>query len=243
MEYTQTLDILFQDEVLCAVHKPPGIHVHRTELSPRETTCVMFLLRDQLGRQVYPLHRLDRPTSGLLLFAFSSETAACVRAAFAQHQVHKEYIAVTRGWVDETVAVDYPLKPNIKGYPRKRNPEPKPATTRFYCLDRTELDYPSNGFPTSRYSLVKAVPQTGRLHQIRRHAKHINHQLIGDSRYGDGHHNRFFRDHFQCQRMLLASVAMEIPHPIEQTPIRLTCPLAQDMANMINTLGWNKAVP
>jgi len=225
-------EILFRDDWLCAVNKPPGIMVHRSHIGT-DRKFVLQNLRDQLGRRVWPVHRLDRATSGVLLFALDPETAKRLGRAFMDRRVDKRYRAVSRGWTEEAGTIDHPLA-------RHKDAEPRVARTRCETLATCELPIPVGGFETARYSLIEASPETGRRHQIRRHFKHISHHLIGDTTYGDGRHNRLFREHLQCHRMLLHASRLEIEHPREQgRQLELCAPLEDEFARVAGELfGW-----
>lgn len=226
-----SFEMLHQDERLCAIRKPAGIMVHRSNIgSDRE--FVLQKLRDQLGQRVWPVHRLDRATSGVLLFALDPDTARALGQAFTERRVDKRYLAVVRGWTEEQGVIDHPLA-------KHRDAEPRPATTGFRRLATCELPIPVGGFETARYSLVEAAPETGRRHQIRRHFKHISHHLIGDTTYGDGRHNRLFRRHLHCHRMLLHASRLEFDHPADGCRLRLEAPLEGEFARVADEVfGW-----
>lgn len=187
-------DILYQDDDLIAINKPPGILVHRTSIS-EDTVFVLQLLRDQIGQHIYPVHRLDRPTSGVLVFAKNKETAQYLGQQFMEGKIAKTYLAVVRGFVLEKEVVDYPLK--------KKNGVAQDTMTHYKRLAQVELPWAINRYPTSRYSLVKVEPKTGKWHQIRRHFSHLRHPIIGDHRHGDNKHNNYFRETLGVGRMLL----------------------------------------
>ncbi|RUO36309.1 tRNA pseudouridine(65) synthase TruC [Aliidiomarina sanyensis] len=212
------LEICYEDEALIAIDKPAGLLVHRTALARGERWFAMQLLRDQIGQHVFPVHRLDRPTSGILLFAKSAELATLVSEKFAERSVEKIYHAVVRGYVPESGQVDYPLKEELDKIADKmadQNKAPQPAVTDFKRLATVELPYAvSKKHATTRYSLVRLKPYTGRKHQIRRHMAHLRHPIVGDTNHGDGRHNRFFREHFGIQRLLLAATSLRIQHPL-----------------------------
>lgn len=211
------LPIIYQDEHLVVIDKPSGLLVHRSRLASDAKVFAMQLLRDQLGQHVFPLHRLDRPTSGLLVFALDSDTARLVNEQWAQRTVEKTYHAVVRGYVDDSGIIDYPLKEELDKIADKDAREDKAAQqaiTEYRCLKRVELPFKvSKKHDTSRYSLLELIPKTGRKHQLRRHMSHIRHPIIGDSRHGEGRHNRFFRDQFGCDRLLLAATQIRFQHP------------------------------
>lgn len=223
------IGLLYQDDDLVAVHKPAGLLVHRNAHAGREP-FLLQLLRDLIGRRVYPVHRLDRPTSGLMIMALSPEAAGALARQFAASEVRKAYLAVVRGFAPESGSIDSPLK--------SESGREAPALTEFARLATAELPVPVGPHATARYSLVRAEPRTGRTHQIRRHFAHIRHPLIGDVLRGDGRQNRFFREHFGLHRLLLASVELRFRHPAHDREMRLTCPPAQEMLELFDRLGW-----
>ena len=194
------------------------------------------MARDLTGRKLFPVHRLDQPTSGVLLFAFSSEVARLLAEQFRRQSIAKRYVAVARGIVDLSGTIDYPLVPNA--YASKAEQTPKDAVTDFERLATVELPIALGRFPSCRYSLVAISPRTGRMHQIRRHFHHISHPLIGDTAYGDGRHNRLFREQFGCHRLLLACVALALKHPFSGKPLYLAAPLGPPFQEVVDRLGW-----
>jgi tRNA pseudouridine65 synthase len=224
------LPVLYRDEHLVAVHKPAGLLVHRNAHAGREPFLVQ-LLRDQLGQRVYPVHRLDRPTSGLMIMAMTPEAASDLARQFAGRSVGKTYVAVVRGFTEERGTIDAPL---IAESGAKQE-----ALTRYERLDTMELPLPVGRYATARFSLVLVTPLTGRTHQIRRHFAHIRHPVIGDVLRGDSRQNRFFREHFGCHRLLLASVTVHFRHPVTDEPMRLTCPPAPDLQELFMRLRLN----
>ncbi len=242
----ETLDILYRDDDLVAVHKPSGLLVHRSEIDRRETRFALQLVRDQLGQWVYPVHRLDRPTSGVLLLALNPEAARALSAAFADGMVKKTYLAVVRGIAPEEGLIDYPLveEPDrISDRQASKDKGAQPAVTAFRRLAQVELPCPVGRYPSSRYSLLEAHPRTGRKHQLRRHFKHLFHPIIGDTKHGEGRHNRFFREEFDCHRLLLAAIAVEFQHPVTGVLIRVSAPLDPVFAAVVTRLGWTAQVP
>ena len=205
------LEILYLDDWMVAVNKPAGMMVHRSRLEPRLPFYVLQLLRDRLGRKVYPVHRLDRPTSGVLLFGLHPEAARRLAAGFARKTIRKTYLTVVRGYLPLEGRIDVSLKPDPLRQPD--DSRRKEALTRYRRLAEVELPYPVGRYATCRYSLMEVLPVTGRMHQIRRHFRHISHPVLGDRKYGDNKHNRFLRDIFGCPRMLLAAVELRLPHP------------------------------
>lgn len=201
------LPVLYRDDTLAVVCKPAGLMVHDSALARGETDFAADRLREQFGRPIFLVHRLDRATSGCLLLAFDRETASALGKTLMSHEVEKDYWAICRGWPAEPAFV---VDHDLDGGPGK--PLKKPAQTAFEVLATCELALPSAGFPTSRYAWLRASPKTGRFRQIRRHLKHLSHHLIGDSSHGDGRHNRSFRG-LGIHRMLLHARRLAFTHP------------------------------
>ena len=240
-----TLPILFQDDELVVVNKSSGLLVHRSDIDRRAQEFAMQTVRDQIGKFVYPVHRLDRPTSGALVFALSSSSARSLSEQFMSGSVQKTYLAVVRGTPPAEVIINYALKeePDSKSDRMARlDKAAQPAVTEFSTLASHEFPVTVDKFPTSRYSLVRAKPRTGRKHQIRRHLRHLGFPIIGDVRYGSGKHNRFFKDRFQIQRLLLACVEIAFEHPKENRIVRVQAPLAEDFQNLVAQLGWGDQI-
>jgi tRNA pseudouridine65 synthase len=216
-----TLPILYRDDQLIAINKPAGMLVHRSPIS-QDRLFVLQTLRDQIGQRVFPVHRLDRATSGVLLFALDSDTARSLVAQFETRQVGKRYVAVVRGWTDEQGTIDHPVADD------EGNGLAQPARTSFRRLARIELPFAVDRYPTARYSLVEVRPDTGRRQQIRKHFKHVSHHLIGDTTHGNGRHNRFFRQQFAIHRLLLQSQQLDFRHPLDNR--QMTVRAASDPA-------------
>ena len=206
------LAVLWRDEHLIAVYKPAGMLVHRTGLDAFETRFVVQTLRGQLGgRHVWPLHRLDKGTCGVLLLALDADTARRMGAAFTAHAVAKRYLALVRGWAPEAVIVDHPLRPDDV----PPDAPAQPALTRFRrlaCLEWPESSDPRH--PTTRVSLIEVMPETGRRHQIRRHLKHLAHPIIGDATHGKGPLNRWWAERLGVQRLWLHAWGLAFAHPL-----------------------------
>lgn len=219
--------ILYQDEWLVAVDKPPGLLVHRTGLDAGETQFALQLLRDQLGRPVWPAHRLDKGTSGVLLFALDAETARALGQAFeAPDLVRKTYRAIVRGWPPESGLIDHALK-RMEDDARPDRTEVQDALTRYRKLVCYELPLPYGSFPATRCALVELQPLTGRRHQLRRHMKHIAHPIIGDATHGKGPLNRAVAELLGRQRLWLHALRLELPHPLSGAPLKIEAPCDQ----------------
>ena len=236
---SEELDIIFQDKFLIAVHKPAGLLVHKSPIDKHETRYAMKILRDQIGQWVYPAHRLDKPTSGLLLFALHKDIASQLSAAFEQRLISKTYQAIVRGYTHEHGDIDHPLKEIAVFKHLQKQVEkkaPKDARTQYERLTCYELPYSDGRFPSSRYSHIQLRPETGRKHQIRRHLKHISHPIIGDVKYGKGEHNRLFNEHLNSQRLLLAATQLSFTHPATEQTLNLSCPLEENFQNCLASL-------
>jgi tRNA pseudouridine65 synthase len=237
------LTILHQDDHLIAIDKPAGLLVHRSNIDRHESRFAVQLLRDQIGRRVQPVHRLDRGTSGVLLFAFDAEVTRHLGAQFEANAVHKTYLAVVRGWPPAAGVIDHPL---LRQHDERGSSLPateaQSARTDFRTLAKVELPHAVDSFPTSRYALVELQPHTGRRHQLRRHMKHLAHPIIGDATHGKGVHNRFFQQQFGCHRMLLACVELGFRHPISGEWLTLRAPLGDQFAELIERFGWSGAL-
>ena len=228
-----SLEVLHQDAQLAVVNKPAGLMVHDSRLARGERDFAADRLRAQFDRPIHLAHRLDRATSGCLLLAFDRDTAAALGRQFMSAAVQKVYLAVCRGWpAQPRFEIDHPLD----GGPGK--PQKKPALTQFEVLARGELDEPAAGFGTSRYALLECRPQTGRFRQIRRHLKHADHHLIGDTSHGDGRRNRAFRMR-GIHRMLLHAQRLTLRHPQDGQTLSVTAPLDPDFARAFALFGWS----
>jgi tRNA pseudouridine65 synthase len=235
------LEIIHQDDHLVAINKPSGLLVHRSKVDRHETRLALQMLRDQLQQHVYPVHRLDKPTSGVLLFALTPDIARAVSEQFANQAVTKRYLAVVRGYAPEHGTIDHPLTEEHDKMTDRRARQNKPAqeaVTRFRRLARIELPVSVDRYPQTRYSLVEAIPQTGRKHQIRRHLKHIAHPIIGDAKHGKGVHNRFFQEEFTCHRLLLSCVEMNLLHPMTGEGLQLHAALGDSFKRVLERFGW-----
>jgi tRNA pseudouridine65 synthase len=224
------LQVLYQDSDLIAINKPTGVFVHRTSLDREATTFVIQEVRNILGHHVYPVHRLDRKTSGLLVLAKHKEAQSVMNAYFRDREVEKEYLAIVRGWTEDKGEIDYPLI-NDRG-------KSQDAITRYTTVERVEVDLPHGKFATSRYALVLLKPLTGRMHQLRRHMSHIFHPIIGDRPHGCNKQNRLFLEHYKMNDMLLHASKMTIDHPMTQKECVMTAPIFGSFAMMMDALGF-----
>ncbi|MCE7992300.1 MAG: pseudouridylate synthase [Roseivirga sp.] len=226
------LEILYQDESLVAINKPHGLLVHRSPIATNADTFAVQELRNQLDRHVYPVHRLDRKTSGVLLFALDTDTLRHMQQVFSERKIQKDYIAIVRGYTEDGGTIDYALT-NDKG-------KEQDAVTHYQTLERTEIAVPFGKHPTSRYSLVAVKPETGRMHQIRKHFAHILHPIIGDRPHGCNKQNRLFKEKWEMTTMLLHAGQLRFNHPADQDEVVIKAAFQSEFRRSINLLGFER---
>jgi tRNA pseudouridine65 synthase len=224
------LDILFRDEHLIAVNKPHGLLVHRSSIAADVEEFALQLLRDQTGLWVNPVHRIDRKTGGVLLFALNKQVETAMQKQFAENLVKKKYLAIVRGHTPDEEYIDYPL--------RKENGNLQEAFTPYRTLKRAELHIPLGAHPTSRYSLIEATPATGRMHQLRKHFSHIFHPIIGDRTHGCNKQNRMFKEKWEMETMLLHASSVIFNHPVTNDLVTIEAPLQREFLRVMGLMGW-----
>jgi len=225
------LEIIYRDECLVAVNKPNGLLVHRTRICDEKKLFALQILRDQVGQHVYPVHRLDRKTSGVLLFALDESVHRQMQLKFSYGEVHKKYLAIVRGYTEDEGIIDYPVK--------KDNGKVVEALTRYRTLDKLEIDIPSGPHKTSRYSFVEVFPETGRMHQIRKHFAHINHPIIGDRPHGCHIQNRLFKSKWNITTMMLHARELLFKHPFSNEEVKIKAILHNEFKETIRILGFH----
>lgn len=223
------LEILYQDAHLIAINKPHGLLVHRSSIANDASEFALQLLRDQIGQPVYPAHRLDRKTGGILLFSLDKETDQKTQMLFQDKKIDKRYLAILRGYCPEEGTIDYPLL--------KENGTAQDAITHYRRLATAEIDVPQGKFPTSRYSLVEANPETGRMHQLRRHFAHIMYPIIGDRPHGCNKQNKMWKERFQMDTMLLHASALSFTHPWTKKTIEIKADLNVEFKRVLHILN------
>jgi tRNA pseudouridine65 synthase len=221
------LEIVYQDEFLIAINKPHGLLVHRSRIASDAKEFALQMLRDQIGASVYPCHRIDRKTGGILLFALDKETEIAMQMKFQSGQMSKKYLAIVRGYTPLEMTIDYPLA--------KENGTIHDAVTHFKTVKSVELPIPIGKHDSSRYSLVLANPITGRMHQLRKHFAHIFHPIIGDRPHGCNKQNRYFKNELAMDTMLLHALQLEFTHPHTEQPIVIK---AKAQAEFIRMMEW-----
>ncbi|MDB5287207.1 MAG: pseudouridylate synthase [Mucilaginibacter sp.] len=224
------LDILYQDDYLIAINKPHGLLVHRSSIAADAEEFALQILRDQIGKKVNPAHRIDRKTGGVLLFAFDKPTEIAMQQQFMENQVKKKYLAILRGYTPDSEEIDYPL--------RKENGTLQEAFTRYITLKRAELDVALGKHTTSRYSLVEAAPETGRMHQLRKHFAHIFHPIIGDRTHGCNKQNKLFKETWELDTMMLHASQLTFTHPVTGLQVVINAPLQPEYVRTMGIMGW-----
>lgn len=234
-------NIIYQDDDLVAIQKPAGLLVHRSPIDRHETQFALQITRDAVGKTVFPIHRLDKPTSGLLVFALNADAARNLSEQFMEHRIEKNYIALCRGWTPENGDIVKPLKyhkDKIADKDKSADDILQDAFTHYECLATTQVEHKIGRFDFQRYSLVKLQPKTGRKHQLRRHLNHISHPIIGDVQHGDRHHNHFFNEWLGHHRLYLAATSLKFIHPTNSEAMTLQAPLETSFTNTLKQL-WS----
>lgn len=229
------LEILYRDEHLIAINKPHGLLVHRSSIANDASEFALQMLRDQIGKPVYPAHRLDRKTGGILLFSLDKETDKRTQPLFQDKKMDKKYLAVLRGYCPEEGTIDYPLL--------KENGTAQDAITHYKRLTTAEIDVPQGKFLTSRYSFVEANPETGRMHQLRRHFAHIMYPIIGDRPHGCNKQNKFWKEKFDMDTMLLHASSLKFEHPWTEKMLEIKADLQPEFKRALKLLSLQTVAP
>lgn len=222
------LEILFQDEYLVAINKPHGLLVHRSPIAADASEFAIQLLRDQLGQKVHPTHRLDRKTSGVLLFALDENSNRLMQQDFMNKKVDKNYLAFVRGFTPAVGTIDYELTTD--------EGKVQDAITHFSTLEQFEVEVPLGKHPSSRYSLISVNPETGRMHQIRKHMAHIFHPIIGDRPHGCNKQNKLFLERWDMNKMLLHASEIRFEHPITKAVIHVEAEKSPEFTSVLELM-------
>ncbi|MCK4973830.1 MAG: pseudouridylate synthase, partial [Sulfurimonas sp.] len=183
----------------------------------------------------------DKPTSGVLLFTLDKESAKLMSEQFKARETKKTYIAVVRGYTEDSGVIEHSLVEKLDKIADKnvnKDKEAQEATTEYERLATVEVDFAVGKYEKTRYSLVKLLPKTGRKHQLRRHMKHISHHILGDTKYGRGEHNKFIRETYDCHRLLLHATELQIKHPYTGDILNIKAPLDDTFKSMFNYFSW-----
>jgi tRNA pseudouridine65 synthase len=226
-ETTQSLPVIWKRDGLIAIYKPAGLAIHRSKLVRNTREFLVDILVRQLGIRVFPIHRLDRKTSGVMLVALNKKVLEEYSKCFREKKVEKEYLAIVRGHLKREILIDYSL-PNNSGVKVT-------AQTRILPFQHAEIPLPNERYSTSRYTFLKAIPYTGRMHQIRKHLAHINYPIIGDRPHGCNKQNRLLKSEFGMTKMLLHSWKVEVP----EKNLRVIAPLPDHFIEGLKCLGFH----
>lgn len=220
------LEILFEDEHYVAINKPHGMLVHRSKIAKDATEFALQELRDQIEHWVSPCHRLDRKTGGVLMFAKDEEADRALKQLITDREVTKVYRAIVRGWIEtEEGTIDKQLV--------SESGKEQDALTKYKVIDRYEINQPVGKFKTGRFTLVEVYPETGRMHQIRRHFAHFRHYIINDKTHGDCNQNKFFEQELNIWNMMLHAKSFGFVHPFTKEEIWIEAPLQKDFTQAL----------
>lgn len=225
------LEIVYRDKYSIAINKPHGLLVHKTSIAKDAKFFALQELRNQIDQHVYTVHRLDRKTSGVLLFALNENTQKFLSKQFRDRLVVKEYISLVRGFVEDQGNIDYPLV-NSKGVKQE-------AITSFETLERYEIPVPLGKHTTSRYSLLKIKPLTGRMHQIRKHMAHIFHPIIGDRPHGCNKQNKMWKEKWNMDTMLLHANELTVITESDKSAVKINAKLSNQFKSVLSFLRTN----
>ena len=218
--------------------KPTELLVHRSSIDAGERRAMLQILRDQIGSHVHPVHRLDKATSGLVLFALDTAVARNLSEQFTSGSVKKVYRAIVRGHVVGDCVINHALRDEVdRRGQRIKGGVAREAETDLEVLSHWTVPLPVDRYPEGRYSIVRLSPRTGRFRQLRRHMKHISHPIIGDVRYGKGTHNRFFSEQLGLNRLWLHAESLEFSHPNTGEPLRVDTGEVTDFERCLNWLA------
>jgi tRNA pseudouridine65 synthase len=224
------MEILFEDDHLIAVNKPHGLLVHRSKIAYDVFDSALKQLSKIKEYEVHPIHRLDRKTSGILMFAKSRDEIRSFQLLFSNKEVVKTYLAIVRGYTDDAGTIDYPIT-NLDNKTQE-------AVTHYRTLERVEIPIAMGKHETSRYSLVEITPETGRMHQIRKHFSHLRHPIINDRKHGCNKQNRMFKNQLEMTTMYLHAYSLKFIHPITRQEMSLKAPLQQEFQHGLEVLGF-----
>lgn len=227
------ISIIYQDEYCLVVSKPNNVLVHHAHHSRNkiDEDSLLQLLEQQLGQRFYPIHRLDRKTSGILLLATKTEYVSKFQELFTSQEIQKTYYGVVRGFAPASKIIDSPVK--------GRDAEVyKEAETHLNTLANVTLNIPVKPYDSSRYSLVALQPKTGRLHQLRIHMNKISHPLINDAKYGDKNHDLMYEREFGWMHLFLHAGSLTFVHPFTQESLFLKAAFPSDWLELFEKFGW-----
>ncbi len=228
-----SLEIIFEDDYLLCVTKPNNVLVHHAFHSRNvaEEDSLLQIIQNEKGLKVYPVHRLDRKTSGIILLAKETHFVSKFQELFTNNEIQKTYFGIVRGFSPDTKTIDSP----VKGRDGKVHKE---ALTHLKTLEKVTLEIPVKPYDSSRYSLVELSPKTGRMHQLRVHTNKISHPLIGDTKYGDKNHDIMFDENFGCKNLFLHAGKLEFIHPFTSKELTLKATFPKDWIGLFEEFSW-----
>ncbi len=227
------MDIIYEDDYIICVNKPNNMVVHHSKHSRNvsDENSLLQLLEEKFNSKFYPIHRLDRKTSGIILLTKDTKFVSEFQNLFTENNIQKTYFGIVRGHSPETKLIDTPVKGrDAKVY--------KDAETHLETIANIVLDIPVKPYETSRYSLVKLTPKTGRLHQLRIHMNKISYPLIGDPKYGDNNHNIMFEEQFDCKNLFLHAYSLDFKHPFTNKTYHLQANFPSDWIKLFEKFNW-----
>jgi tRNA pseudouridine65 synthase len=227
------LDIIFEDQFIICVNKPNNMVVHHAYHSRNvaDEMALLQLIQAEKGIKVYPIHRLDRKTSGIILLAKETIHVSKFQELFTNNEIEKTYYGVVRGFSPESKIIDSP----VKGRDASIH---KDALTYLKTLEQIVLEIPVKPYDSSRYSLVELKPKTGRMHQLRVHTNKISHPLIGDIKYGDKNHDLMFEENFGWKNMFLHAGHLKFKHPFSEEVLILKANFPKDWISLFEEFNW-----
>ena len=221
---------LVEDEHFYVVAKPAKLAVHPSPMCRDKRTLLCLVRNKGGGEHVYPVHRIDKPVSGPVLFARTSQMCALLQQQFIEGLVSKNYLAIVRGWTEGGGVIEHPLK--------KENGTMQECRTEYECLGRFDIPETLGKFDSIRYSFLRLKPITGRFHQLRRHLRDISHPILGDTTDGDSHQNRFFRERFSINRLMLHCQGLAFDHPITGERVQVQLTPDAEFVRVLDQLGF-----
>jgi len=221
------LKVLHKEKDFIVIHKPSGLVVYPDSKEMMGKSAIEFLQK-QMGKKLFPVHRLDRQTCGILVYALTPVMAAKLTELFRSRAVRKQYLAIVHGAMPKSGVID-------KDLPKNKEKTLQPARTDYVCLAQKEID---TGEEKRIYSLVKLDPRTGRYHQIRRHLRSTGNPIVGDTEYGNKWDLRYFAEHYGVKRALLSATDLIFPDPYRGLPIKIHTKPDEDFLSLCKKFEW-----
>lgn len=227
------IEVLFEDDYCLIVNKPNNVLVHHSYYSRNiKDDSLLQLLRKQFeGSNFFPVHRLDRKTSGIIVLAKDKTYVSKFQALFTSDSIQKKYYALVRGFCEAAGRIDSRVKnPDTGVY--------KEALTLYKTISQITLNIPVQPYDTSRYSVLEFEPKTGRMHQLRKHANKMAHPIIGDHKYGNRHHNQMFESNFDLDLLFLHAHSLSFTHPFTDENLCITKKTPSFWNTFFKAVNW-----